>query len=226
MSKRRAIEELDADLVVVGALRRRAAAGGDPRRAGAGDARARLKKLALIHPRRSAAVLVVGVGDPDELDAERLRVAAAIAAKRAAELEAGIARLDGSRRLPSRRIGRRPGRGDGACRTTASTAFARANPTSPPQPGCERLVLATGEPDLVAAEATIAKLAAEAANRARELQNLPSNALDPEALAARAREIARRTIGSRSRCSIARRSERPAWAVWSRSHREPPPSPG
>jgi leucyl aminopeptidase len=56
----------------------------------------------------------------------------------------------------------------------------------------ERLVLATteGEHDAVEAEARIAAVAAAAANRARDLQNLPANELTPVALAERAEQIA------------------------------------
>src|SRR5690606_17037521 len=63
---------------------------------------------------------------------------------------------------------------------------------SAPPPGLERLAItvAGDERDAAAAEAEAATVAALAANRARELQDLPANALNPEALAARAREIA------------------------------------
>ena len=56
----------------------------------------------------------------------------------------------------------------------------------------ERLVLIVPEADRPGAEAAarIARVAAEAANRARTLQDLPSNELTPAALAARAEEIA------------------------------------
>ena len=52
------------------------------------------------------------------------------------------------------------------------------------------LVVAEGDAEAVQREAAIALLTAAAANRARELQNLPANELTPEALAERAREIA------------------------------------
>ena len=52
------------------------------------------------------------------------------------------------------------------------------------------LVVADGDREAVEREAAIALVSAAAANRARELQNLPANELTPEALAERAREIA------------------------------------
>ena len=55
---------------------------------GADDAKGGFKKLSLLRPDGSAPVLVVGLGKREEVDAERLRVAAALAAKEAGRLEA------------------------------------------------------------------------------------------------------------------------------------------
>ena len=70
--------------------------------------------------------------------------------------------------------------------------FRSRDADDPPPPRLERLVLVAdaGELERVEAEARIALVGAEAANRARELQNLPANELTPEGLAERAREIA------------------------------------
>src|ERR1700733_2867692 len=54
--------------------------------AGAGDAKGAFKKKLLLHS-GTARALVVGLGKREEADAERLRVAAALAAKEAARLE-------------------------------------------------------------------------------------------------------------------------------------------
>src|SRR3954466_15482573 len=56
--------------------------------AGADNAKSGFKKLALLRPDGFPPVLVVGLGKSEELDAERLRVAAAVAAKEAGRLEA------------------------------------------------------------------------------------------------------------------------------------------
>ena len=56
------------------------------------------------------------------------------------------------------------------------------------KPKVESLTLLTG--DDVAAAAEAARVAAEAANRARELQDLPSNVVTPSYLAERAQELA------------------------------------
>ena len=80
--------EIDADLLVVGlheggSLPEHLADAG-----GAADARGGYRKLAVLHPQGGGRALAVGLGKREEMDAERARVAAALAAKRAGELEA------------------------------------------------------------------------------------------------------------------------------------------
>src|SRR5215203_1480063 len=82
------LAESGADLLVVGL-----ADGGEmpapiAAASGADTAKPGFKKLSLLRPQEFPPVLVVGLGDREELDAERLRVAAAVAAKEAARLEA------------------------------------------------------------------------------------------------------------------------------------------
>ena len=156
---------------------------------GAADVKTGFRKVTLLRPDSPARVLVVGVGDPDDLDAERLRVAAALVAKHAASFDAtSLAWV-----VPQ--AGDRP-RPDAAAALVEGTVLAAyrfdrylsADPDDPPPPPLERLVL-VGDAG-VESEARVAHVAASAANRARDLQNLPANALTPQALAARAEEIA------------------------------------
>jgi leucyl aminopeptidase len=185
-----ALAEVEVDLVAL------ALAEGEPLPAeladapGAADAKSRPKKLALIHPGRPERVLAVGVGEAEDLDPERLRVAAAQAAKRAATLEAtSIAWV-----VPT---GGDPGeRAAALVEGTILAAYrfdryrSRDN-DDPPPPQLERLVLIAAEGlDRIEPAAETARVVAEAANRARTLQNLPSNELTPAALATRAQEIA------------------------------------
>jgi leucyl aminopeptidase len=151
---------------------------------GAADARGGFKKLALLYP-GDRRVLVAGLGKRDELDAERLRVVAALAAKRAAALEAtsiawaapdgldpadaGAALVEGTILAAYRFDRYRSGNGD-----------------DPPAVTIQSLTVAGGDEAAV----RIAAVTAEAANRARTLQNLPSNELTPQALAERAQELA------------------------------------
>ena len=147
-------------------------------------------------------MLVVGLGKREEIDAERARVAAALAAKEAAQAR-GDARSPGCCRSP---------------RTTRATAeglvtgtilgayrfdrFLSSDPDDPPPPAVESLTLLA--PAGVAAAAEAARVCAEAQNRARDLQSLPSNVATPSYLAERAEEIAADARGaSASRCSAA-----------------------
>ena len=69
-------------------LRGRSAADPSPSSSGADEAKGAFKKKLLLHPTATSRMLVVGLGKREEVDAERLRVAAALAAKEAGRLEA------------------------------------------------------------------------------------------------------------------------------------------
>ena len=160
--------------------------------AGSGDARATFKKLALLRPTPDGRLLVVGLGDRDELDAERLRVAAALAVAEAGRYEARTiawATPEATDGLSSQ--ARAGALVEGT--VLASYRFDRyrsRDPEDPPPPLIERLTLCSPEATGFAGAAEVARVSAEAANRARELQNLPANVVTPSYLAARAREIA------------------------------------
>jgi leucyl aminopeptidase len=155
---------------------------------GAGDAKPAFKRTALLRPGAPERVLVVGLGARDEFDPERARVAAAIASRHAASLEArrvawvppdegeaaavAAAIVEGTE-LAGYRFDRYKG-GDG---------------DEEPKPSIETLTLVGAGGDAEEA-ARAALVAARAANRARELQNLPANVVTPSYLADRAREIA------------------------------------
>jgi leucyl aminopeptidase len=156
---------------------------------GAGDAKPAFKKSTLLRPDGDTRVLVAGLGDRGELDAERLRVVAAIASRGAGAYDATAIAWDVPATVTL-------GAGDAVAALVEGTVLAgyrfdryRSNDSDEPSKRIERLVLAGVEGD-VAAEAEAARVAAEAANRARELQSLPANELKPESLAERAREIA------------------------------------
>ncbi|HYG95741.1 MAG TPA: leucyl aminopeptidase, partial [Solirubrobacterales bacterium] len=154
---------------------------------GAGDAKPGFRKLSLLRPEDFPPVLVVGLGDRAELDAERLRVAAAVVAKEAARLEAtslawGLPESDDPAAaaealvtgtiLASYRFDRfKSGKEDG----------------DPP-----RLLesLALIGPTELDGPAQAGRVAAEAQNRARDLQSTPANVATPTFLAERAEEIA------------------------------------
>ena len=181
------IPEVDADLLAVGLYDGEElpdAIGDAP---GASDARGGFKRLALLRPERPSRVLVAGLGKREEFDAERARVAAALAAKEAGRLEATSLAWA----LPE--AADDAATAEGLVTGTILTSyrfdrFLSRDPDDPPPPAIESLTLLA--PEGVAASAEAARVCAEAQNRARDLQSLPSNVATPSYLARRAREIA------------------------------------
>jgi leucyl aminopeptidase len=180
-------EEVDADLLCLGVFDGEELPEPFAGAPGAGDARTAFKRTALVHPDAPKRVLVVGLGSRDDFGPERARVAAAIASRHAASLEARTLAWA----LPA------DDDGSVAAALVEGTELATyrfdrykaAKPDDEPRPKIEALVL-VGAAGGAADAAREAQVAAAAANRARELQNLPSNVLTPSYLADRAREIA------------------------------------
>jgi leucyl aminopeptidase len=152
---------------------------------GAESARSGFKKVTLLRPAGAAPLLVIGLGDREEVDAERLRVAAALVAKEAGRLEASSLAWA----LPE---GIDAGAAAAALVTGTILAtyvfdrFKSADGEAPPRPEA----LTVLGPEAVAAAAETARVCAEAQNRARDLQETPANVATPAFLAARAEEIA------------------------------------
>ncbi len=155
-----------ADTVVIGVLEGEESAV---------DARAGFKRLAVTEIAGSR-VIAVGLGAREELDAERMRVAAAVTQVRAAEV--------GTRTL----CWQLPGSvgADLAAAVVQGTLlrayrFDRFRRGEDDDPAPERLIISSGE-DFGAVVVRAAALC-EAQNRARDLVNAPSNELTPSALA-------------------------------------------
>jgi len=183
--KQAELAESGADLLAVGLFEDGTLPAEIASAAGADDAPAGFKKLSLLRPDGFAPVIVVGLGGRDDFDAEKLRVAAAVAAKEAGRLEAtsvawelpqGLdaavaadALVTGTI-LASYRFDRfKSGNGDDSPRLDSLTLLGPAEIE-----------------DVVA----VARIAAEAQNRARVLQLTPVNVATPTFLAERAEEIA------------------------------------
>jgi leucyl aminopeptidase len=174
------LSELDADVVAVALVDGESLPRELADAPGAGDARSAYRKVAVLHPQRPKRVLVVGLGKRADLTEERLRVAAALAAKRAAAFDAesiawvvpqdfdGAALVEGT--------------------VLAAYRFDRYRKPDNGNAGLQRIELIS-EADLGDAP-RVALIAAEAANRARTLQDTPANELTPQRLAERALEIA------------------------------------
>jgi leucyl aminopeptidase len=154
---------------------------------GAADAKGSFKKLSILHPEQPGRVLVVGLGKREDLDAERARIAAALAAKEAGKL--GATSLAWAVPEHSDRDtlveGLVTGTILGAYRFDR---FKSVDPDDPAPAGVDSLTLLA--PEGVAEAAEAARVCAEAQNRARDLQSLPSNVATPTYLAGRAEEIA------------------------------------
>jgi leucyl aminopeptidase len=181
-------EDSDADLVCLGLFEDEDLPQAFASAPGAGEAKGGFKKLAVLYPERPGRVAIVGLGKRDDFAPERARVAAALAVRQARRIGAGsLAWVV-------------PDAGDAAAVSTAlvegtelaSYRFdrfltARENEEEDGSEVAE-LTLLTGKD--VSDAASLARVASEAANRARELQDLPANVATPTFLADRAREIA------------------------------------
>jgi leucyl aminopeptidase len=173
------------DLLVVGLYE------GDPEPPGYGvligaqEAKSAYKKLTLLHLDDPQWLLIVGLGAREETDSERLRIAAALAAKEAARLEATSLAWT----VPESEDA--ASTADALVTGTILAAyrfdrFKSGDNDAPPR--LESLTL-LGPAELEGAAAA-ARIAAEAQNRARDLQLTPANVATPSFLAERAEEIA------------------------------------
>ncbi len=180
------IAAVDAELVVVGLYEGNDVPSELAGAPGADDAKGGFKKLSPLFP-ESGRVLVAGLGKREEMSAERARVAAALVAQEAGKLEASTLAwaLPESDDDAATAEGLVTGTILGAYRFDR---FLSADPDDPPPPGLKSLTLLG--PDSVTAAAEAARVCAEAQNRARDLQSLPSNVATPSFLATRAEEIA------------------------------------
>ncbi|MGI8622581.1 MAG: leucyl aminopeptidase [Solirubrobacteraceae bacterium] len=147
-----------------------------------GEARPGFKKLALTHA-EGKRWLLVGLGERERFDAERARVAAAVAHGRAAEM--GATTLCWEVPHHAGAAGFVEGTVLGAYRYDAYKSAKELDD----EPGGLETLLVSAHDD-VAEEVETARVMAEAANAARDLQNAPANELTPTRLAARARELA------------------------------------
>jgi leucyl aminopeptidase len=146
-----------------------------------GEAKGGLKKLAVTHESGNR-VIAVGLGKESDFDAEKARVAAAAAAGRARELGA-------------RSLSWAEPQGSGVAgplvegTLMALYEFKQFKSDDKSEGRIESLEIVTDDDD--AGEAVeAARIRAEAANAARDLQNTPANVATPSWLAERAKAIA------------------------------------
>ena len=176
--------EANADLVAVGLYEDGSLPAELAGATGAGAALGGFKKLSPAFDGEQR-VVVVGLGEREDADAERLRVAAALVAKQVAGLKVGsLAWL-----LPESDDEVAAAEAIVAGTILASYRFDRFQ-KAPEEPPARLQSLTLLGPEALADAAATARVSAEAANRARDLQSTPANSMKPEDLAARAEEIA------------------------------------
>ena len=148
-----------------------------------GEAKPKLKRVAVAHEDGGRRVLIAGLGKRDELDGEKARVAASAVAGRAKEL--GTKAL--SWEAPAGFAG--PIVEGTMLKLYEFKRFKSSDDDEDEEADGFTSLEVTGE-GADEAEVTAASVAAAAQNAARDLQNLPANVATPEFLANRAEEIA------------------------------------
>src|SRR5215213_63769 len=159
-----------------------------------GEARSEFRKLTHTHAAGRRWILI-GLGARDDFDAERARIAAATALGRARELGARTLCWELPHKVPDAVAGALV---EGTLLAAYRYTAFKSEPGDDPAP----TALVVSSHHDVAAAVEAGRIGAEAANRARDLGNTPANALTPEALAARARELRGVTVEVMGRAEI------------------------
>lgn len=185
--RQRSLHDADAALVAVGLYEGESLPAEIEGAPGAADAKGSFKAMTRLYPGGPERLLVVGLGERDELDAEKLRVLAALVAGEAKRLEApslawALPSFEDEEAAAEALV---TGTILGAYRYDR---FKGAGEDDEPAARLETLTL-LGPAELAGAVET-ARVYSEAANRARDLQETPANFAKPEDLAKRAEEIA------------------------------------
>src|ERR687897_898117 len=146
-----------------------------------GEARSAFRKLAVAHAAGKRWILV-GLGARDAFDAERARIAAAVALGRARELGTQVLCWELPHKVPETVAG-------ALVEGTLLAAYRFTEFKS--EPGEDRApeALVVSAHHDVAAAVEAGRAGAEAANRARDLGNAPANVVTPAVLAERARAL-------------------------------------
>jgi leucyl aminopeptidase len=178
--------ETDADTIAVGVFDGEDVAhdvsdGTLQRLLDAGEARRAFRRLAVVHADERRWI-VVGLGTREAFDAERARIAAALAHGRARELSAQHLCWE----LPHD-VGDEVAAGLVEGTALHAYRFDRYR-NHPEDEGALEALTISAHHD-VSAAVEVATIVAEAQNRARDLQNSPGNEVTPERLAHRAQEI-------------------------------------
>jgi leucyl aminopeptidase len=153
-----------------------------------GEARRAFKRLAVVHA-EDRRYVIVGLGDRAHFDTERARVVAAAVHGRARELSTQTLCWEAPHHLDDAHVG-------ALVEGTVLAAYRFDKYRNHPDEdggAIQRLVVSAHHP--VDAPVAYAATVATAQNRARDLQNTPSNELTPERLAHRAHELVAEVTG-------------------------------
>ncbi|HEY2478569.1 MAG TPA: leucyl aminopeptidase [Solirubrobacterales bacterium] len=182
------LRDVDAGLVAVGLYEGDSLPEEVAGAPGAADAKGSFKTLTRLYPGGPERLLVVGLGEREDLDAEKLRVLAALVAGEAAKLEATSLAWA----LPGFEDEEAAAEAIVTGTILGSYRFDRfksaGDDEDEPKARLESLTV-LGPAELAGAVET-ARIYSEAANRARDLQETPANFARPVDLARRAEEIA------------------------------------
>ncbi len=184
------LHDADAALVVVGLYEGDSLPEDVAGVPGADDATSSFKRMTRLYPGGPERLLVVGLGEREKLDAEKLRVLAALVAKEAAKVEAtslawALTDFEDEAAAAEAIV---TGTVLGAYRFDRFKG--KGGDDEDDEPGARLGSLTLLGPAELAGAAETARAYSEAANRARDLQETPANFAKPEDLAARAEEIA------------------------------------
>jgi leucyl aminopeptidase len=188
--RQESLRDADAALVAVGLYEDEALPGEVAGAPGAGDADGTYKLLTRLYPGGPERLLVVGLGEREKLDAEKLRVLAALVAGEASKLEAATLAWQ----LPEFEDEAAAAEAIVTGTILGDYRFDRfkgkGTDDADEEPPVHLEALTLLGPAELAGAAETARVYSEAANRARDLQETPANFAKPEDLAARAEEIA------------------------------------
>jgi leucyl aminopeptidase len=184
------LQDADAALVAVGLYEGEGLPEEVAGAPGADDAKGSFKTMTRLYPGSPERLLVVGLGERDELDAEKLRVLAATAVGEALKVEAtslawALPPYEDEAAAAEALV---TGTILGAYRFDRFKGSKGDDDDDEPHARLGSLTLLA--PAELAGAAETARVYSEAANRARDLQETPANFAKPEDLAARAEEIA------------------------------------
>ncbi len=155
---------------------------------GSDDVKGAYRKTTLIHPEKPRRALVVGLGSRDEFEPERARVATAIAARTAGSMDVTSMTIAGPDAQDPRALASAAVEGAILASYRFDRYKSKKDGEDAPPKHIEDLTVIGDDTLGEAVEA--ARVAAEAENFARELQDLPSNVVTPSYLAGRAKAIA------------------------------------